>query len=401
MPLSSSGLRVITVKEEELLMGDKPNYHGFLFSVAPSMDKILSEFKRQEARANVDSHWILQALKLFGKELKTFYKPIMKIKEVDVINLSTIPFIGGGIAGALTFFKALEWYWIIVVVVVLLAIVVGVYSTRMLNLYHPYFYLPAYKSLRKHEFDLLNHTVHDKHISYRGLAEYVNGLVTKQSDELEIVKAVTAQYNREKTALRQEIKQLRDKEEAVIQRYDDLVETLEEEIQWSETVIDYFVQLFHELYIILHRIGNGNCSFSDLKLIAGFTLYKQEGNKLTRIADEGTTGQNPQTIDLSRVHHNQWIQSIVKAAKNSPNLFKNEPKEGYHIVSYRMNIGNSSGETWIISLQIAPSVNKRGYHLTLTDDIIDQRVIFNMLHGLCQIIYNNRVMKKKEDGSYG
>lgn len=37
-------------------MGVEPNYHGFLFNVAPSMDKVLNEFKKQEARKDVVPH---------------------------------------------------------------------------------------------------------------------------------------------------------------------------------------------------------------------------------------------------------------------------------------------------------------------------------------------------------
>jgi hypothetical protein len=389
------------------MANNKPNYHSFLFSIAPKMDKVLSKFKSQETRANVDPHWFMQALIYSFKELKTFYKPATKINGLDVANYTSIPLIGGGIAGVTSFFQGLEWYWIALILIgtimlLLVGIMVPVNLNRMLNLNHPYFYLPAYKTFRKHEFDLLNHTVHDKNISYTGLAEYVNGLVTKQTDELEIVKAVTEQYNKEKDLLRQEISQLKDKEETAIQTYQTFVEELEDELQWYETAIDYFVQLFHELYIILHRIGKGNCHFSDLKIIAGFTLYKKDGDKLTQIADQGTTGQNPLTIDLSRDNHNPWVISIVEATKKPANLFSSEPKEGYFIVSYRMNIGNKANETWIISLQITPSVNKRGYLLALTNDIIDQRVIFNMLHGLCQIIYkNNRIGNRKGDGTYG
>lgn len=386
-------------------MGEKPNYHGFLFNVAPSMDKILNEFKRQEARADVAPPWLGQAIILIMKELKTFYKPVLKISNINVANLTTFPFIGGVAAGAIAFIKGMEWYWSLLVIlgaiVLLLSITIPFILTRMLDLHHPYFYLPAYKTFRKNEFDLLNHSVHDKQVSYSGLAQFVNGLMTRQHDELEVVKAITDQYNSEKETLREEIKNLREREEEAIQTYDTLIEDLEDEIQWYETVIDYLIQLFHELYIILHRIGKGQCHFSDLKLIAGYTLYKKEGNVLIQIADEGTTGQNPLKIDLTRKHHNPWVQSIVEAAGKQSNLFRNEPKEGYHIVSYRMNIGYDTNETWIISLQIAPSVNKRGYLLALTDDIIDQRVIFSMLHGLCQIVYNNGKLEKKGDGSYG
>ena len=375
-------------------MSEKPNYHGFLFNVAPSMDKILREFKNQEARANVSPHWIGQAFTLLLKELKTFYKPMMKIKDINVGNLTTLPVVGGIAAGILSFFQGLEWYWSSLILVGCIALLLCILIptlclNRMLDLHHPYFYLPAYKQFRKHEFDLLNHSIHDKNFSYQGLAEYVNGVLTKQENELEIVNAITKQYNEEKDQLRGEISELRSKEELAIEKYNELIEGLEDEIKWYEDGIQYLVELFHELHIILHRIGRGQCSFSDLKLIAGYTLYKKDGNVLTRIADEGTTGQNPLTIELSRKHHNPWIQSTVAAATKQSNLFKIEPKEGYYIVSYRMNVGYNNSETWIISLQIVPSVNKKGYLLALTDDIIDQRVIYSMLHGLCQIVYNN------------
>jgi hypothetical protein len=386
-------------------MSEKPNYHGFLFKIAPSMDKILNEFTKQEARQDVASHWLVQCIILILKDIKTFYKPFKKINGMDIGNLTTLPVIGGVITGGVSFYQMHEWYWsfliLIGVIVLLLSIMIPFYLKRMLDLYNPYFHLPAYKKFRRNEFDLLNHSIHDKQISYNGLAQFVNGIMTKQRDEIDVVNAITQQYNLEKEYLRKEISLLRDKEEDVIETYKSLIDELEDEIQWYERGIDYLVQLFHEFYIIIHRIGNGKCNFSDLDIIAGFTLYKKEGKILTRIADEGTTGQNPQTIDLKRRHHNPWIRSIVEAAGKETNLFKNEPKEGYFIVSYRMNIGDRNDETWIISLQITPSVNEKGYLLALTDDIIDQRIIFKILHGLCQIIYNNRSAKKEVDGSYG
>jgi hypothetical protein len=386
-------------------VGGKPNYHGFLFNIAPSMDKVLQTFKEQEARHNVSSHWIGQSINLLFKEMKTFYKPVVKIKEIEFTNLATIPVIGGFLGAIFSYIQGLEWYWITLIIVgaiaLLLTIMIPFILGRMLDLNHPYFYLPAYKTFRKNEFNLLNHTVYDKHVSYVGLAQFVNGLITKEVDELAVVNAITQQYNLEKETLRKEIIELREKEEFAIQAYDTLIEELEEEIRWYETVIEYLVQLFHELYVILHRIGKGNCGYSDLKLISGFTLYKKEGNKLKQIADEGATGQNPLIIDLARGYHNPWVQSIVEASQKQSNLFRNEPKEGYFIVSYRMNIGYNNNETWIISLQIAPSVNKRGFLLALTDDIIDQRVIFSMLHGLCQIINNSQRSLEKGDGSYG
>ncbi|RTR28077.1 hypothetical protein EKG37_17390 [Robertmurraya yapensis] len=384
---------------------NKPNYHSFLFRVAPSMDKILEKFKNQESRADVSPHWIGQAIILLLKDLKTFYKPIMKVNEVNIFNLSTLPLIGGVVASAVSFFQGMEWYWCLLIlvgaVVILLSLMIPISLTRMLNLTHPHFYLKAYKALRKHEFDLLNHSVHDKNISYQGLAEYVNGVLTKQENELEIVNVITTEYKEEKERLRDEINELRSKEELAIEKYNELIEGLEDEIKWYEDGIQYLVELFHDLHIILHRIGRGKCSFSDLKIIAGYSLYKKNGNVLTRIADEGTTGQNPLTIDLTRNHHNPWVQSTVAAATKQNNLFKIEPKEGYHIVSYRINVGYNNSETWIISLQIVPSVNKKGYLLALTDDIIDQRVIYSMLHGLCQIVYKNTSRPGKGDGTHG
>lgn len=386
-------------------MQEKPNYHGFLFNIAPKMDKVLNEFRIQEARNNVNPSWVGQAILLLLKEFKTLFKPILKINGNNVINLTIIPFIGGIIGGISSFFQGLEWYWCLLILIgcttVLMTIMIPFTLRRMLTLNHPYFFLPAYKKFRKHEFDLINHSVFDKHISYEGLAQFVNGLVTKQQDELAIVKEITKQYNHDKDHLTQEINKLREKEELAIQTYDNLIEELEEEIQWYENTIEYLVQLLHDLHIILHRIGKGSCNYSDLKLISGFTLYKKEGTNLIQLADEGTTGQNPTTINLSRGYHNPWIQSIVEAAKKQNNLFMNEPKQGYYIVSYRMNIGYKNNETWIISLQITPSVNKRGFLLTLTNDIIDQRVIFNMIHGLCQIVYNLELTEKKGDGTYG
>ncbi len=387
-------------------MSDTPNYHAFLHRIAPEMDNVLEKFRTQEARENIAPHWILQTLLLLLIDLKSFYRPLYKIQGLTVTNLTSLPILGGILTGSYSYFQGLNLYLIILLVlcsfIVLTTITFIFYLKRMVNIQHPFFHLPAYKKFRQTEFDLLNHSVIDKNFSYTGLAAFVNGLVTKQKDEALVVTTVTGQYNLEKEQLKKDIAELRAKEEDVIQTYTDIIDDLNEEVEWYEVVIGYLVELLHDLYIILHRIGNGNYGFSDLKLISGFTLYEKQNRKLVLIADESTTGQNPNTVDLDRKRHNPWVQSIVAASERHGNLYHTEPKEGYFVVSYRMSIGYAHSKTWIISLQITPSINEKAFLLALSNDIIDQRVIYNMLHGLCQIINNQQHNKSlKGGGSYG
>src|SRR5690606_37529589 len=100
---------------KRIRMKEKPNYHGFLYNIAPSMDKILNDFKRQEARKDVSPHWLIQSIILLLKSIKTFYKPKIKINNINIGNLTTLPIIGGIIAGIASYFQGLEWYWSLLV----------------------------------------------------------------------------------------------------------------------------------------------------------------------------------------------------------------------------------------------------------------------------------------------
>ncbi|WP_407267723.1 hypothetical protein [Radiobacillus sp. PE A8.2] len=327
----------------------------------------------------------------------------MKINKMKDINLTGLPVIGGMVTAVIIWFVKLNLLWTIVsaltVFIFLFVILIPHYLWKMIDIYSPHFHLPTYKRFRPNEFELLNQTVLDKQFSYSGLAEYVNGVVTKQADELKVVEAIIKQFNYEKEEYKREIQKLNSKEKEIIEEFTDAIENLDDELEWSETVIMYLIEFIQDIYVVMHRIASGIFNYSDLKLISGFTIYQVEDNELRRIADEGTTGQTPIHIKLNRPYHTPWVQTIVDAAKNNKQLvfLSNQPRAGYHVVSFKFFLQNSK-KTWVFSLQIHESTNQRGFLLSLSDDIIDQTVIYEMLYGLCMILDDNQEKKKIKGG---
>lgn len=153
----------------------------------------------------------------------------------------------------------------------------------MLNIYHPYFNLQAYKKYRPIEYKLLNHTVYDKHFSYSGLAAYVTGVLTRQDEDSKIVQAITTQYNKQEENLKNEILELRNREQSAMDEYRDTIKELDLEIEVYESTVSYLVHLIDHIQKILLRISSDDFDYPDLAIISDFTLYKyQEGMKLKR-----------------------------------------------------------------------------------------------------------------------
>ncbi|TXC82210.1 hypothetical protein FS935_21175 [Metabacillus litoralis] len=385
-------------------MSNHPNYHGFLHNFAPKMDKVLDKFRTESTREDIKSNWFLDLMLLMVKDLKKFYKPISKIGNMKVANLTSLPLIGGVLAATSSWFLQLHWMWLLVigitVFILSLLCLIPSYKDKMLNIYHPYFHLPAYKRFRPIEFELLNHSVLDKHFSYTGLTQYVNSVLTRQHEDSKVVEIITQQYNEQKEEYKNRIQILEEKEMEIVNKYKSEVETLNDEVEWSETVVTYLVEFIQEIYVIMHRIASGAFDYSDLKLISGFTIFQKESNGLRRIADIGTTGQTPSFIYLNKIYHNPWVQTVVDAARGKKNmeLRNNQPREGYEVVSFRFYLGKSK-KTWIFSLQIHESTNPRASQLALSDDIIDKTVMYEMLYGLCMILDNKLEEEKQMKGA--
>ena len=386
-------------------MSDKPNYHGFLHNFAPEMDKVLDIFRTESTRENIKSNWLLNLFLLMLKDLRKCFKPIYKINNVKVTNLTGLSVVGGLITSIITWFLSLDWAWVAVIgfasFILILLCLFPYYRDKMLDIYHPFFHLPAYKKFRTNEYELLNHSVMDRHFSYNGLANHINEVLTKQDEDSKVAEMMTKQYNDQKDEFQKNIQEQVVREKEIVKEYRDEIEKLNDDLDRYETVITYLVEFIQEIYIIMHRIASGMFHFSDLKVISGFTIYQMKENELTRIADEGTTGQTPKYIDLNGENFNPWVQTIIDAAKGKKELElrNNQPKVGYEVVSFKFFLGKSK-KTWIFSLQIHPSTNPRGYLLALSDNIIDKTVIYDMLYGLC-LILDDKLEERKGDGTIG
>lgn len=96
--------------------------------------------------------------------------------------------------------------------------------------------------------------------------------------------------------------------------------------------------------------------------------------------------------------HHPKIQSIIDVFNsNTSDMYHNQPEDGYEVVSYKMKMGKERNNTiWIISLQINKSVNERGFLLSVSNDIVDKRVIYKILLGLSRILYDKIEREEKK-----
>ncbi|MFD2216491.1 hypothetical protein [Metabacillus endolithicus] len=384
-------------------MSEKLNYHGFLHNLAPKMDKVLDIFRTESTKDDIKSNWFGDLVLLIIKDLKKFYKPVTTVGKMKIANLTGLPIIGGAVASVITWFAELHWALIagitLLVFVAIFLCLIPFYKDKMLNIYHPYFNLQAYKKYRPIEYELLNHTVYDKHFSYSGLAAYVTGVLTKQDEDSKIVQAITTQYNKQEENLKNEILELRNREQSAMDEYRDTIKELDLEIEVYESTVSYLVHLIDHIQKILLRISSDDFDYPDLAIISDFTLYEyQEGMKLKKIADVGTTAEFPKYIDLEREMHHPKIQSIIDVFNSTTSdMYHNQPEDGYEVVSYKMKMGKERNNTiWIISLQINKSVNERGLLLSVSNDIVDKRVIYKILLGLSRILYDKIEREEKK-----
>ncbi|MFS1519577.1 hypothetical protein V1503_24425 [Bacillus sp. SCS-151] len=389
-------------------MENKPNYHGTLYNIAPRMDRLLQIFTNSSSRTQVTSHWLVYLLMLELKDIPKFFKVITKLKpthskndEKDItnINLTIIPLLFGGVIPTTTkWLTEIQWYWLIGIglasFILFLIVIAPLYFSKMLNVYHPDFHLPAYMQFRKNEYELLNHSVIDPNFSYAGLSQYVNGVVTKQDDVHRAVQLLKEEHTQRVQEMKSEKDLIQQKHEEAIEKYKEAVALLEDELIFTEDIVTYLLDFLSEINLLLKDMSKGIYRFSDLRLLTGFTLYTMEGDTLIQIAAEKPYIDSEVSLNI---HENElddcMIPAVIVATEKEsvPQFF--QTKEGYFIISYYMKLKSSE---WIINFQIDKERNPRAWYLLATDDIIDSKYIMNIFHSLC-LLMEGKVTKEEDE----
>lgn len=385
------------------MVADKTMYHSALRSIATVYDPPIAlmrlRIQKEPSLHKWPVHWFLLQFKDIKKLTKIF-------KDIKNINFSALPILGAAVAPLVTWLSFEVNNWVIAgsgVVLYIILFLCGLprYFLKMLSITEEdYFHIGAYRKFCSTEYEMFSIFLSGDKFNFEGLYDYVTGVLTKQADELEIVKTVIAQHDKEKVELRKEKKDLEDKKEAkeqeIIDYYDNLIKDMDEDIVGAETGLKYFVEFLADVNNALYRIINNCFGFSDLKMISGITVYRLDRDVLYKEADEGTSGNSPEEIPIKDKNYEHYAMiSVIDDESGIPK--KNEPREGYFVISHKMKMKNSKGivETWIINFHVNKELNEKAWQLLLNDGIISSKEVYRMFHALCLFLYTNYGTKKE------
>ncbi|MDF9414211.1 hypothetical protein E1B06_21475 [Brevibacillus laterosporus] len=387
------------------------NYHNSLIRLSENFDPVMHRFRKSyedtqnqgwmiplvlklvpdvrrmmEAVKNLDSEGIVKSLSSVIPSVGIIGIPF----AVPYLGVSSV--VGFGISGLILFISLSRYLWL------------------MTQLDSTHFHIGAYRFLKRREYDLFTGSFLFSDFSFKGLLYVVNhslngeGELNKTFERLKnefdsFTFAHQARYEeKESHLLKQnnelEAELLRQKEviNSIITKADQSLHQLYDELSEANLSSEYMADLLDRLITILYRYRNGRFSVSDLKLIADFTIYKVEGGHLIKIADEGTSGHSLGVISMDSKEHATWAAVQVVTTKSIDPLF-NEPRKNYYIASYLMRMGNN--ELWVYNLHFHRDRNKKAVDLTI-HDIIDNKLLFRLIHVLCLLLQSTGFPKKEE-----
>lgn len=376
---------------------DEINYHSTLKSVANVYDPPIALMRYHVQNEPTLYKWPVHLFLLQIKDIKRLTGVFKSFKN---INFSALPIIGSIMAPIITALT-LEVNSLVLVgssiglYIILFLCGMPYYFMKMLSITEKNdFHIGAYRKFRSTEYEMFSIFLGNNTITFQGLYDYVTGILTKQESELEIVKAVTNQFNQEKAELKRENKELRtekeEKEQSIVDHYDKLVNELNEEMGATELGLKYLIELLADINNVLYRIVNNCLWYSDLKILSGITLYRLDEDVLYKEADEGTSGNSPEKISINDEKYKHYAMvTAVKSEIESPK--KNEPREGYFIISHKMKMKKNEydTDTWIINFHVNKELNNKAWQLILNHDIISNKEVYRIFHALCLFLYTN------------
>lgn len=354
------------------------------------MDPIISNLKKSYIRTKNRNFIPTLLMYPFTDLVKTF----KKWEGLKSINLSAIPLFSFlGVTG--TSYLALpEFQHMNLLLGGLSAIgvyfaILPMYLWKMTTLDNEeYFHVGAYRFLRRKECEMFEKSFLQHDFSFEGLYDFVNRTFISESDLQEkIEKALQYLIDMHKVEIRAYAEKEKEHLELVAYLEEALNLEHEESIK-AEQGIEDLVELIKRITNIIFRMKNNHFRVSDLNLISGFTLYQLEGDKLRKLADEGTSGSSPEIIPLQDETYADWAcVKVIKEEGNTP--MYNDPYSNYSVISYKMNIDTDL--YWIYNFHIDHQTNGSALELTIDNDIIDTSIIFRIIEALCLQLYQRGI----------
>ncbi|WP_094699274.1 hypothetical protein [Brevibacillus laterosporus] len=387
------------------------NYHNSLIRLSENFDPVMKKF-RKSYEDTQNQGWIMPLLLKLVPDFKRIIDSVKNLDSQGIVKSlgSVIPsasIIGIPLAVPYLGVSSLLGFTISGFILV---ISTGRNLWLMTQLDSIHFHVGAYRFLKRREYDLFTGSFLFSDFSFKGLLYIVNNSLNgeeelnKTFEKLKIefhsfTSTHQARYEeKEAYLLKQnnglEAELLRQKEviNSIITKADQSLNQLYNELSEANLSSEYMADLLDRLITILYRYRNGRFSVSDLKLIADFTIYKMEGAFLKKIADEGTSGHSLGLISMDSKEHATWAAVQVVKTKSTDPLF-NEPRKNYYIASYLMKMGNN--EMWVYNLHFHRDRNKKAVDLTIRD-IIDNKLLFRLIHVLCLLLQSTGFPKKEE-----
>lgn len=359
----------------------KVNYHSFIAELKTVFDPVLHVMRNQDA-----SSWRGHA---WRGPLKWLKGAMRSASALGKIAWGSLPIIGPGLLVAGGWFAKLPIWLIAVLTVVILFLVywilVMIYTGKMATIGHPNFHVGAFKAKRPSEYKLWVPFLQKHNANFEGLLNFITPIFNP-NDGVD-VKAVIEYAKGHVDAAQSEVAQYRSARDY-----------LQAEVDKHERAVGYLVDVIKAINKSLYRIVNDCMNFHELDFVCAYTIYKVEGNVIRKIHDKGTTGASPGTIDLTEENANKYAAAYVAMLPEGEEAFSyNNPFPGRTVASYRMRVFD---ETWIWNFHFDDS-NDKALMLTLSDDIIEIREVYRLVHAFCLVLRKLEIEGKEgiHDGS--
>lgn len=323
------------------------------------------------------------------------YKNVFKgLKNVNFTP--SLPLLAGSILAPLvSLFSEMNWLQLMGIGLLIGYIIsFALAPLEMVKFTSPYFHLGAYALFRKQEYQLFKKALLDdvNPLYFGPIYDYISMLLTKENlgqHELKLIHdRIDSFLNSEKSEYKSHIKVLEERfkekqEEHVkaIKDYDQQLEKLVKSHHELHKGLGWVIEFIKATTTSLYRKKNNYFSYADLARIigCGVTIYEIQGEQLVKIADEGTSGHSPKVISINDSKYEEW--AVVKVAGDEKVEEKiDEPYPGRFVVARRMLM--SYGKEWIINFHF-DETDDRALFLIVTDDIIDTKEVFRMIHSIC------------------
>ncbi|MFD1130714.1 hypothetical protein [Paenibacillus sp. PDC88] len=353
----------------------KFNYHSFIGDLKSTFDPILRESRTQDPQ-----DWIKVA---FLGPVKSFRSILKTASTLGKIGWSTLPVIGpilvivGGVISSAPI-------WLITVLI--LVVVLGVYGLlvflhtgKMATMGNPHFHVGAFKAKRPSEYKLWKPFLEKNGPTFEGLYHFITPILNPNNG---------ADLNKVIDYARWHVESMQSEKD----QYRDTRDYLQKEVIRYEKAVGYLVDLVKDINKSLYRYVNDCMNYYELDFVSAYTIYRVEDGQIRKLHDKGTTGASPDVIPLTEDNARKYAAVYVAMLpEEEDGLSYNNPFPGRTVTAYRMKV---YGETWIWSFHFDDS-NGKALSLTLSNDTIEIRDIYRLVHAFCLLLQKQENVDKE------